>query len=195
MDKLLEMKKFLKNALFSGLLISGIIGGGVVTIRLESHNEEYKKIKTADENVISRLKKIRVAQKKYLEVNNSYANTWDTLINFINTGKIPILQKTETITTVNGKDKVTITVDTLNVISAFEAINEEVLLTKTEIKYLPLTPFSNDTFSLYTSYRSGENFIEVKDTNPVNPKRQKGGVLKPLRFGSRAAATVKGNWE
>ena len=39
------------------------------------------------------------------------------------------------------------------------------------------------------------NVIEVKDINPINPKRQKGGSLKPLRFGSRAAATVKGNWE
>ena len=36
---------------------------------------------------------------------------------------------------------------------------------------------------------------EVKDVNPLNTKRQKGGVLKPLRFGSRAASTTQGNWE
>ena len=189
------MRKLFKITLFTILLISSILGGGITTMRLESHNREYQKIKMVDENVINKLKKIRVAQKRYLEVNKTYANSWNTLINFINNGEIPIIQKTEKVNTINGKDKITITIDTLNVISVFNSINEEITLTKNEIKYLPITPFSKDTFTLYTSYRSGENFIEVKDVNPLNTKRQKGGMLKPLRFGSKAAATIKGNWE
>lgn len=189
------MKKIFKISLFGVLLFSGILGGGIVTMRLESHNKEYQKIKLADENVIERLKKIRVAQKKYLEVNSTYANSWDTLINFINNGKFPIIQKTEKVNIINGKDKINITVDTLNMVSILEAINMEIPLRSIEVKYLPIAPFSGDTFSLYTSYRSGEKFIEVKDINPLNPKRQKGGILKPLRFGSKAAATTQGSWE
>ena len=189
------MRKLFKITLFTFLLITSIIGGCVVAIRLESHNEEYQEIKTLDKSVIMRLEKIRVAQRKYLDVNNSYTNSWDTLIYFINNGEIPIIQKTEKVNTINGKDIITITIDTLNVISVFNSINEEITLTKDEIKYLPIVPFSGDTFSLYTSYRMGENFIEVKDVNPLNTKRQKGGVLKPLRFGSRAASTTQGNWE
>ena len=187
--------KTLKVLFFAGLLISGLFSGGLAAIRLDSHNDEYKKIKTADQNVINRLKKIKIAQKKYFEVNNSYASTWDSLLLFINNGEIPILQRTEKVSTFNGKDKVTITIDTLNLVSAFDAINEEVSLRPTEVQYLPTAPFSGDTFSLYTGERKGEFFLEVKDVNPINPKRQKGGSLKPLRFGSRAAATVKGNWE
>lgn len=189
------MKKFLKVSLFATLLLSGILGGGIVTMRLESHNKEYKRIKMADENVIDRLKKIRVAQKKYLEVNSTYANSWDTLINFINNGKFPIIQRTEKVNTINGKDAVIITIDTLSIVPVLEAINREIPLMPIEVKYLPIAPFSGDTFSLYTSYRSGEKLIEVKDVNPLNPKRQKGGPLKPLRFGSKAAVTTQGNWE
>ena len=189
------MKKFFRIALFTWLLVSGIIGGSITVIRLESYDEEYQKIKISDERVIDRLKKVRVAQKKYLEVNRSYASNWDTLINFINNGKFPIIQRTEKVSNVNGRDQVTVTVDTLNIITVFEAISEEVKLTRTEIQYLPIAPFSKDTFSLYTSNRKGENYIEVKDISPINPKRQKGGSLKPLRFGSRAVSSTKGNWE
>lgn len=187
--------KILKVLLFAGLLVSGLFSGGFAASRLDKHNDEYEKIKSADQNVINRLKQIRVAQKKYFEVNHAYANSWDTLLVFINNGEIPILQRTEKVSTVNGKDEISITIDTLNVVSALEAINEEVSLQSSQVKYLPTAPFSGDTFSLYTGERQGEFFIEVKDVNPINSKRQKGGSLKPLRFGSRAAATVKGNWE
>ena len=39
------MKKFFRIALFTWLLVSGIIGGGITVIRLESYDEEYQKIK------------------------------------------------------------------------------------------------------------------------------------------------------
>ena len=46
------MKKIFKISLFGVLLFSGILGGGVITMRLESHNREYQKIKLADKKVL-----------------------------------------------------------------------------------------------------------------------------------------------
>jgi|TARA_R110002167_G_scaffold263644_2_gene470419 hypothetical protein len=53
------MRKLFKITLFTILLISSILGGGIVTMRLESHNREYQKIKRVDKIVIMRLENLK----------------------------------------------------------------------------------------------------------------------------------------
>ena len=190
------MRRTLRAMLFSLLLISSLGLAGFVTYRLKTFNDHFERIKTADEKVIAQLNKIRIAQKTYLEVHGTYAPTWDTLIVFINQGQLPIIQTTEAIITLpNGQDSLSIVIDTLAIVPTYDSLRSELGYTKAQMFQLSSVPLSEETFDLYTGSRQGQQFIEVKDPNPINPKRQTNGALKPLRFGSKAAATTKGNWE
>ncbi|MGB3842229.1 MAG: hypothetical protein WBL11_07340, partial [Bacteroidales bacterium] len=46
------------------------------------------------EKVIEKLKQIRSAEQMYLQVNNRYTANWDSLADFIENGKIPIVKLT-----------------------------------------------------------------------------------------------------
>jgi hypothetical protein len=45
------------------------------------------------EATIARLKDIRKAELAYKDVNGKFTGSWDTLINFVKTGKIPLVRK------------------------------------------------------------------------------------------------------
>jgi hypothetical protein len=190
------MRRTLRAMLFSLLLIGSFGLAGFITYRLKSFNDNFEMIKSADEKVIAQLTKIRIAQKAYFDVKMQYAPTWDSLILFVNHGEIPIIQTSESIITLpNGQDSLSVMVDTLRVVPAYDYLRSELNYSKVQMAQLPIVPLSSEYFVLYTGFRKGEHFIEVVDPNPMNPKRQKDGALKPLRFGSKAAATTKGNWE
>jgi hypothetical protein len=190
------MRRTLRAMLFALLLIGSVGLAGFITYRLKSFNDNFELIKSADEKVIGQLTKIRIAQKVYFDVHEVYAPTWDTLVMFINYGSIPIIQTTETILTLpNGQDSLSVAIDTLAIIPAFDSLRHQLGYNKAQMSQLSIVPLSGETFDLYTGSRKGEQFIEVKDPKPINPKRQVDGALKPLRFGSKAASTTKGNWE
>jgi hypothetical protein len=58
-----------------------------------------------------------------MEVNGRYTANWDSLINFINNGKVPILErKEEIIQKAYGGEEVKVHIDTLGFISARDRI-------------------------------------------------------------------------
>lgn len=80
-------------------------------------------ITTTESQIIDKLSVIREAQKVFLEQNGRYTSSWDTLINFIETGTVPITVKSETIIPLSyGVDSVIVTIDTIATISAKEKI-------------------------------------------------------------------------
>lgn len=73
--------------------------------------------------IIGKLMLIREAEEVYLEVNGNYTSDWDKLIDFIENGKFPIIQKKERIVTLSyGADSSIITYDTLDIIPAKDRI-------------------------------------------------------------------------
>jgi len=52
-----------------------------------------KETKRREKVVIERLKDIRTAQLLYKTVNDSFAQNWDTLVNFLKTHQIPIIKR------------------------------------------------------------------------------------------------------
>lgn len=80
-------------------------------------------ITTTERQIIDKLSVIREAQKVYLEQNGRYTASWDTLINFIETGTVPITVKSETIIPLSyGADSIIVNIDTIATISAKEKI-------------------------------------------------------------------------
>ncbi|NOT77123.1 MAG: hypothetical protein HOP08_19540 [Cyclobacteriaceae bacterium] len=80
-------------------------------------------IESTEAAVIEKLKLIREAESVYQEQNGRYTASWDTLVRFIETGRVPILQRKEIIEQqAYGGEKVTIKTDTLGFVSAKERI-------------------------------------------------------------------------
>jgi len=82
-----------------------------------------EKITSTEKQITDKLAVIREAQKVYLEQHGRYANNWDSLINFIETGVVPIIVKSETIIPKSyGVDSVIVKIDTIGEVSAREKI-------------------------------------------------------------------------
>lgn len=185
-----------KKIIFAILLGIGVFISFYIKNRLQDHNDDYVMVKTIDFKVIDKLSHIRAAQKGYVDVYGKYADNWSELVRFVKEDNFPIVQiKEDILKDKFGKDSLSISVDTLEMVSVYDSLKNQLGGTPlTEISSLMVTPVRNDTFLLKVKAK-GENFIEVKDPSPINPARQKGGNMKPLKFGSTRSATTKGNWE
>ena len=80
-------------------------------------------IETNENLIIEKLKLIREAEIVFQEVNKRYTANWDSLINFIENGRVPIIQRREVIKQVGyGQEEVKIFFDTLGFVQAKERI-------------------------------------------------------------------------
>lgn len=85
---------------------------------------EFKEaIVTTEKQITDKLAVIREAEKVYLEQFGHYTANWDSLINFIENGKVPITLRTEKITQLSyGEEKVEVQVDTIGFMPAKDRI-------------------------------------------------------------------------
>src|SRR3954468_17593065 len=82
-----------------------------------------EEIKTTEAAIIEKLRIIREAETVYQEQNGKYTASWDTLANFIQTAKVPIIQRREELKQkAYGGEEVIVHVDTLGFVSAKERI-------------------------------------------------------------------------
>ncbi len=85
--------------------------------------EEREMVETTENAVIDRLKLIREAEIVFQEANRRYTSNWDSLINFIENGKVPNIQRREEIKQVGyGQEEVKVFFDTLGFTPAKDKI-------------------------------------------------------------------------
>ncbi|NBW39003.1 MAG: hypothetical protein EBR30_29100, partial [Cytophagia bacterium] len=85
--------------------------------------KQREAIANTEAQIIEKLSIIRESEKAYLEQYGKYTSSWDTLINFIETGSVPIIEKKETIISKGyGVEEVTVKIDTIGFISARDKI-------------------------------------------------------------------------
>lgn len=90
---------------------------------VQSVIDEREAVASKEQAVIERLKLIREAQLVYQEVKGNYTANWDSLINFIQNGQVPILERSEEIIQKPyGGEEVILHIDTLGYIPARERI-------------------------------------------------------------------------
>ncbi len=90
---------------------------------INSTIEFQESIADTEKQIIDKLQIIREAEKAFLEQHGKYTSSWDTLINFIENGVVPITQRTETIIPLSyGKDSIHVKIDTLGSISVKDKI-------------------------------------------------------------------------
>src|SRR5688572_9189178 len=85
---------------------------------------EFKEaIVSTEKQITDKLEIIREAEKAFLEQHGHYTSNWDSLINFIESGKVPITLRTEKITQLSyGEEKVELVVDTIGFMPAKDRI-------------------------------------------------------------------------
>jgi biotin carboxyl carrier protein len=89
--------------------------------------EKREAIARQEAATIAQLKLIREAEIVFLAVNGRYTASWDSLANFINTGRVPIIERREEIIQkAYGGEDVKVHIDTLGFISAKERIFKKI---------------------------------------------------------------------
>jgi len=185
-------------------LIVAIVLGGFLYYRINLRIEETAKIERTERQIIQKLKWIREAQTAYQAVNGQYTDSWDSLINFIDNGNIPLVQRTEEIITLDyGVDSVVVDIDTLAMVNVYDSLFNEQRYPTFNLNRLPYIPGKeNQKFILFADKVDKSELkvdvIEVKDFDPINPSRDEDSKIfnqKPLRFGSKTEASITGNWE
>ncbi len=146
-----------------------------------------KEVKVKEKAVIEKLKVIRDAQLTYRDVNGSFTGSFDTLINFINTGKIKMMIEfgdRDDSTTVFRSEEVLVSVKD----SLFKNIDID------NVRYVP----DHDTlqFEMASNVITKNNVpvpvFQVVDPKPFSKERIKAN--DPLRVGSVYEVDYNGNW-
>ncbi|MHA7129164.1 hypothetical protein [Algoriphagus namhaensis] len=163
--------------------------------------ETEKRIALIEAAIIEKLQMLRDAQLAYQASKGVYADNWDSLRNFIETGEIWIVQRTETTKLLEyGKEEITVTFDTLGSVSVMDSLFSEEKYPDFKLEALAVVPASGGKqFEFFAdqiernSYQV--NVFEIRDPAPVNPERQLNNNEKALKVGSRTDASTEGNWK
>lgn len=194
MDKI----RIVKLAVFIPLAFVAAWMGYYLYSTIMEKDQEYTKIVQGDQQAIERLVKIREVMKLHYDVEGTYPESWDKFTTFVLEAKVPITEVKETVLrTAYGADSISISIDTLAMVPAYDELKGSLKCAREEVSNLRNVPLADHEFELVTREMRGAQVVEVSDPNPVNPRRHKElkGDMKPLKFGSKITPTLKGNWE
>ncbi len=199
-------------AIISILLACLSIGVGTFLVKsIKKRWYEKVSIKETENQIKTKLKIIREAQKAYYSVNQRYCGDWDSLTTFLTDGKLYVIQRSETLIPVfywdgtSKGDSVIVKLDTLGSVSVKDSLFSEKKYPKLHIPTLRKVPHPepekvNKDFDIFAGkIERGLSVFEVKDPDPINPDRiaKADGTMKkqPLSIGHRTKSSLKGSWE
>src|SRR5690554_6828608 len=168
---------------------------------VDSVMEEEKRIARTEARIIEKLRMLREAQIAYQGTNGEYAGSWNDLKNFIEDGRIFIVQRTETTELGDyGAEEVTVTLDTLGSVNVMDSLFNERKYPDFNLETLAVVPGSEgQQFEFFADKIERSNrqisVFEIRDPDPVNPNRRRNNNERALKVGSRTDASTSGNWE
>lgn len=163
--------------------------------------ETEKRIALIEAAVIEKLQMLRDAELAYQASNGEYADNWSDLRNFIQTGKIWIVERKETTELLEyGKEETTVTFDTLGSVNVKDSLFNERKYPDFNLEGMAVVPGSGGKqFEFFADKIERNSYeiavFEIRDPAPVNPERQLNNNEKALKVGSRTDASTEGNWK
>ena len=163
--------------------------------------QEEKRLALIEARIIEKLQMLRDAQVAHVASKGKYADNWDSLRNFIEDGRIWLVQRSEQTTLLEyGKEETTVTIDTLGSVNVRDSLFNERRYPNFNLENLHIVPGSGgQQFEFFADKieRSGREIgvFEIRDPAPINPKRRENNNEKALRVGSRTDSSTSGNWE
>lgn len=188
--------------IFSIVFLIAALGLGYLLYKsVDDVMQQEKLIAATEARIIEKLQMLRDAQVAYLASNGQYAGSWDELKKFIQDGKIWIVQRTETTKLLEyGKEEITVTLDTLGSVMVMDSLFNERRYPNFNLENLHIVPGSGGKqFEFFADKveRTQRQIpvFEIRDPDPMNPKRRLNNKEKALRIGSRTDSSTSGNWE
>lgn len=190
------------NRILSIVFLLGALGLGYMLFRsVDDVMQEEKRIAATEARIIEKLQMLRDAQTAYIASNGEYAGNWKDLKNFIENGKIWLVQRSETTTLLEyGKEEITVTFDTLGSVDVIDSLFNERKYPNFNLDNLQVVPGSGGKEFEFFADKVERNqrqipVFEIRDPDPINPKRRENNKEKALRVGSRTDSSTSGNWE
>lgn len=163
--------------------------------------ENEKKIALTEAAIIEKLQMLRDAELAYQAANGKYAGSWDSLKQFIQEGKIWLVQRTETTKLLEyGKEETTVTFDTLGSVNVIDSLFNDRKYPNFNLEALAVVPGSGGKrFEFFADKIERNSYeiavFEIRDPAPINPERKLNNNEKALKVGSRTDASTEGNWK
>lgn len=182
-------------------LISALALGYFLYKSVDDVMQKEKLIIATEARIIEKLQMLRDAQIAYLASNGVYAGNWNDLKNFIQGGKIWLVQRTETTKLLEyGKEETTVQYDTLGSVNVIDSLFNERKYPNFNLENMHIVPGSGGKqFEFFADKveRTQRQIpvFEIRDPDPINPKRRLNNKEKALRVGSRTESSTSGNWE
>jgi hypothetical protein len=105
------------------LFLVALLLAGYLYTNINSSIQFKEEVVVTERKITEKLAVIREAERAYLERYGRYTANWDSLINFIENGRVPITVRKEIITPLSyGEEKVEIKIDTVGFMSARDRI-------------------------------------------------------------------------
>ncbi len=182
-------------------LISAFALGYFLFKSVDDVMQKEKLIIATEARIIEKLQMLRDAQVAYIASNNTYAGNWNDLKKFIQDGKIWLVQRTETTKLLEyGKEEISVQYDTLGSVNVIDSLFNERKYPNFNIENMHVVPGSGGKqFEFFADKveRTQRQIpvFEIRDPDPINPKRRLNNKEKALRVGSRTDSSTSGNWE
>jgi hypothetical protein len=163
--------------------------------------EQEKRIALIEAATIEKLQMLRDAQLAFQASNGKYSDNWNDLKTFIQTGKIWIVQRTETTKLLEyGKEEIKVSFDTLGSVNVIDSLFNERKVPSFNLEALATVPASGGKqFEFFADKIERNSYkidvFEIRDPAPVNPARKLNNNEKALKVGSRTDASTEGNWK
>jgi len=182
-------------------LISAFALGYFLFKSVDDVMQKEKLIIATEARIIEKLQMLRDAQVAYIASNSVYAGNWNDLKKFIQDGKIWLVQRTETTKLLEyGKEEISVQYDTLGSVNVIDSLFNERKYPNFNIENMHVVPGSGGKqFEFFADKveRTQRQIpvFEIRDPDPINPKRRLNNKEKALRVGSRTDSSTSGNWE
>jgi hypothetical protein len=191
----------LSRILSIAFLIAALALGYFLYKSVDDVMQQEKLIIATEARIIEKLQMLRDAQVAYLASNGVYAGNWNDLKKFIQEGKIWLVQRTETAKLLEyGKEEITVQYDTLGSVNVIDSLFNERKYPNFNLDNMHVVPGSGGKqFEFFADKveRTQRQIpvFEIRDPDPINPKRKVNNKEKALRVGSRTESSTSGNWE
>lgn len=188
--------------ILSIVFLLGALGLGYMLYNsVDSVVEKEKEIARTEARIIEKLQMLRDAQIAYVATKGEYAGNWNDLKKFIEEGQIWLVQRSETTKLLDyGKEEITVTFDTLGSVNVIDSLFNSSKYPDFNLNALNVVPGSGGKTFEFFSDKVERNqreipVFEIRDPDPMNPKRRLNNKEKALRVGSRTDSSTSGNWE
>lgn len=190
------------------LLVVVIVLGYLLYSSIMKPVRFQEEVNRRNEQIVNRLKDIRTSQVLYKQFNNKFTSSFDTLIDFLKTGKIPVVKMVADPTDTTFTRTINDTVGFVNIADSLFSKRPNF-----KIEDLPIIPFSDgrrfemktdkidkggvrvSVIEIQVPYDYYLHDLDKQDVVNMSERQKSINKFPGIKMGSLTEASTDGNWE